>query len=121
MSVNCNSCGQLFAGYQELALHISTSKTGHRKGKRWAAKYISRHVINKHKFDFNGRTPLTTEQKMNKEDTKRVLSGGQRYAETVCPKCKIRGQTAMEEEFASSPQAWRIGGRLAVMCDGCGG
>ena len=63
MTVKCNSCGQPFEGYKELAFHISTSKKGHRKGKIWAAKYIHRNVVNKRDIKDGGRIPLTEEQK----------------------------------------------------------
>jgi hypothetical protein len=119
--IKCLSCGQQFDDYQGLALHIASEKKGHRKGKKWAAKYISRHVINKKKVEVNGRVPLTAEQKANKEDSRRVLSGEQRVAETICLKCKRVSRVALETEYVSSPQAWKIGGRLVRMCASCGG
>ncbi len=120
MTVRCNSCGTECEDYRELALHISTSKTGHRKGKRWAAKYISRHVINKRTIEYNGRTPLTAEQRANREDTRYVLSGERKVADTVCPKCKKSSRDVLEAEYVSSPQAWKMQGRLAKLCDDCG-
>ena len=117
----CLSCGADFWDYQSLALHILASKKGHRKGKKWAAKYINRHVLNKKKTEYNGRVPLTAEQKANKEDTRRVLAGGQRVAEIVCPHCHKPSRVALEVEYVSSPQAWRIQGRLVKMCANCGG
>ncbi len=119
--VKCLSCGKECEDYQELALHISSSKKGHRKGKRWAAKYISRHVIGKKKLEFNGRVPLTEEQKANKEDTKRVLSGDMEYANTICLKCKKHGRPLLEIEYVTSPHALRVQGKLAKLCANCGG
>jgi len=119
--IQCLSCGQGFEDYHALALHIIASKKGHRKGKKWAAKYLSRHVLNKRKLELNGRVPLTVEQKANKEDSRRVLSGGQRVAETVCLRCHKSSRIVLEEEYVSSPQAWRIQGRLVKMCANCGG
>ncbi len=120
MSVSCNSCGKVCEDYQELAIHISTSKTGHKKGKRWAASYINRHVINKRTIDFSNRTPLTVQDIKNREESKRELSGVQVAANTVCPKCKHPSCAVLEVEHVESPQAWRISGRLAKMCESCG-
>jgi hypothetical protein len=119
--IKCLSCGKECEDYQELALHISSSKTGHKKGKRWAARYLSRHVVNKVTREFYGGTPLTAEDKQSKEDTKRVLSGQQRVADTVCPKCRHPSREVLEAEYVSSSQAWRIQGKLAKMCTGCEG
>jgi len=119
--IKCLSCGKEFEDYQSLALHISSERKGHRKGKKWAAKYISRQVISKQKVEFNGRVPLTAEQKANKEDSRRVLSGEQRVAETVCLKCKRVSRVVLEAEYVSSPHAWRIQDRLVKMCNSCGG
>lgn len=119
--IKCLSCDKEFEDYQSLALHISHSKTGHRKGKRWAANYIHRHIKNKREYKNNGHVPITAEQKANKEDTRRVLSGGQRAVETICLKCKRVNRIALESEYVSSPQAWKIGGRLVRMCVSCGG
>jgi len=119
--IKCLSCGCDFESYQELAVHISASKTGHRRGKKWAAKYLSRHVINKRQNNFSGGSPLSVEDIKNKRDNRRVLSGETRYAETICPKCRKPNRAMLEAEHATSPQAWRIDGRLAVVCDSCGG
>jgi len=117
--IKCLSCGDDFESYQELAVHISASKTGHRRGKKWAAKYLSRHVINKRDNNFSKGSPLTTEDIKNKRENRRVLSGEQRYAETICPKCRKPNRAVVEVEHATSPQAWRIGGRLVRVCANC--
>lgn len=119
MTVYCNSCKQPFDDYQSLALHIVASKAGHRKGKRWAAKYLSRNVINKR--DLNGRTPLTEADKENRESTKRALSGKVNYELCVCPRCDKGHREMIPEEFARSQQAWRKGKNLVVICGNCGG
>jgi len=119
--IKCLSCGDDFESYQELALHISASKTGHRRGKKWAAKYLSRHVINKRQNNFSGGRSLSVEDIKNKSDNRRILSGEQIYTETICPKCRKPNRAVLEAEYAASPQAWRIDGRLAVVCVGCEG
>ena len=117
--INCLSCGQEFGNYQELALHISVSREGHRRGKKWAAKYMSRHIINKRDVELGGRVPLTTEQKINKEDTRRELSGDTEYVNTICIKCNKPSRPLLEAEYVNSHQAWRIGDRLVKLCVGC--
>lgn len=119
--IKCLSCRCGFESYQELAVHISASKTGHRRGKKWAAKYLSRHVINKRDNNLRVGSPLTPADIINKKENRRVLSGDQRYAETTCPQCRKPSSAVLEAEYATSPQAWRIGGRLAMMCVGCDG
>jgi len=119
--IKCLSCGCDFDSYQELAVHISASKIGHRRGKKWAAKYLSRHVINKRDNNFRGGTPLSVEDIKNKRDNRRVLSGEQKYTETICPQCRKPNRAVLEAEHATSPQAWRIGGRLARVCASCDG
>lgn len=119
MGVVCNSCGESFEDFQELALHISSSKTGHKHGKAWAAKYIHRGLIHKTNFE-NGRTPLSAEDIKNRTDTRRRLSGEMAYVNTICPHCKKTGRPLLESEYVESVEAWRIGDRLVKMCALCG-
>jgi len=119
--IKCLSCGKGFDDYHALALHISSSKKGHRKGKKWAARYIFMDVIYEKRKKQGGRVSLKPEQKANKENSRRVLSGGQRMVEIVCPYCHNSSRTVLEEEYVSSLQAWRIQGRLVKMCASCGG
>ena len=118
--IPCHSCALEFDDYKALALHIIASKKGHRKGKIWAAKYMHRNALNAKKQDY-GRTPLTEEQKDNKEDSRRILSGDTKPVVVNCPKCRNNHRTVLEEEFAESPEAWKIKGLNAVMCPRCTG
>lgn len=119
----CHSCNKGFANWDELALHILATKKGHRKGKKWAAKYMALNGLSakaQGKYEFD-RTPLTEEDRANKEDTRMRLSGITQFETTTCPKCKDRHRISLEAEFATSPVAWRIGGNIAKICQGCGG
>jgi hypothetical protein len=121
MTVFCRSCDKSFEDYRELALHISSTKKGHRKGKRWAARYLM-HVQALARKELNSsRSPLTEEEKKSKRSIKRELSGGQEYALTICPFCKKGHREVLPVEFAQSREAWRIKNVLAVMCQSCGG
>ena len=122
MTVSCHSCHESFADFKELALHISRSKKGHRKGKKWAAKYIMMNGLSSknRNGDRPVRAALTKEQKVNKEDTRRELSGDNEYANTICPHCKRGGRPLLPVEFVGSGVAWRIKDSLVVTCSICG-
>ncbi len=116
----CLSCNKTCADFKELAIHIQSSKKGHRKGKRWAAKYILR-VRSLDKKKLNGRMSLTKEQKDNRKDTIRELSGKNEKVVTYCPRCKSPKGGLMPIEFTQSKVAWRIKDKLVVVCEICGG
>ncbi len=117
----CHSCQEIFPDFTGLALHISSSKKGHRKGKKWAAKYIMVNRLSgkaQGKFD-NKRSPLTETQKESREDSRMVLSGEQELQETICPKCRKNGQTYLPVEYDSGRTAWRINGLIVRTCAKC--
>lgn len=119
--IRCNACGETFEDYQELALHIQSKRDkAHRRGKRWAAKFIHNNIIARDKHsDKYGRTPLSENEVQNKLDNRRVLSGELIYTNTIC----LRGKHAVSQplpiEYVNSTHAWRIQGRLVVICDKC--
>jgi hypothetical protein len=118
----CISCHAEFPDFKELALHISCSKTGHRKGKRWAAKYIAINGLSaKAKGQKYDRIALTADQKESKKDCRVTISGINKVADTVCPKCKLKLRQLLPVEYVQSPMAWRKENRLAILCVGCGG
>ncbi len=116
----CLSCQKVCADYKELALHIQSSKKGHRKGKRWAAKYMMR-VRQLNKRELNGRVPLTEEQKEARASIFRELSGETEYALAVCPHCHKGHREVLPVEFRQSQDAWRVKDKLVVLCATCGG
>ena len=121
MSVSCHSCSEAFEDYKELALHIIASKK--HKGKKWAAKYIMINGLspeNRFERKQNG-SPLTAEQRVSKEDCRRVLSGENEFVNTICPKCKRGGRPLLPVEYVESPVAWRIKDNLVKLCQNCGG
>ncbi len=121
MTVSCNSCQKPFADFNELALHISSQKKGHRKGKKWAAKYLMRtRQLDKKKLN-NGGIGLTSEDRKNRETTIRELSGKNEMVIAHCPKCKTRKQQVLPVEYVSSSEAWHMGDKLVVICEGCRG
>ncbi len=116
MSLLCISCKKVCADYQELALHIASSKNGHRNGKRWAAKYL---VGVKNRQEFKGRIPLTDIEKKSKLDTVREMSGSQESVVAICPRCKRRHRESLPIEYTQSRDAWHIQNSVVVMCPGC--
>lgn len=117
----CRTCNKECANFKELALHIIAKK--HRNGKRWAAKYIMVNGLSPAKrFDNRReRTPLTDDDKVAKEDTRRDLSGAQEFVTTLCLRCKHPARQALPIEHLQSRDAWRIQGHLVVMCPSCRG
>lgn len=121
MTVSCHSCQRTFADYKELAMHISSSRKGHRRGKRWASKYMMINGLSAEKrFDHNkSRTPLTKEDKENLEDTKATLSGETEIVPTKCPKCKRAAHQQLPVEYTRHPLAWCISRFFMVLCPNC--
>lgn len=123
MSVQCNSCGQFFDEFTDLARHISESpKRTHKYGRKWAAKLLLQVRRLDSKKDFKERTPLSEEDKENRREIQRSiqLSGAKSMVNTICPKCKTRHAEALEVEYVRSPLAWKtIQGTLLIMCAGC--
>ena len=120
MSVVCHSCGDFFEDYTELAQHISSAKTKHRKGKKWAAKYLLRVNFLNQKRDLKPRTPLTEQQKENRVSTFVELSGQNEIVSTFCSHCKSRTRQALPIEYTRSNTAWRNKqGTLVVSCPTC--
>jgi hypothetical protein len=121
-AILCHSCNKHFGDYRELALHISSSRKGHRKGKRWAAKYLMHvNALARDELLNRGRMPLTEGQKQSKRDAVRQLSGQQESVLAICPHCKKGHGMMLPVEFSHSREAWRVGERLVVLCRGCGG
>jgi len=120
--IKCHSCDEIFGDYKELALHImSQPRKMHRKGRRWAAKFLSVRTLplDKRNRRRNNGFELTEEDKENRIKIIRHLSGARKFVDTVCPKCDNKGGQYLESEFVETPFAWRVGGMLAVMCSGC--
>ncbi len=118
MAVECHSCQQIFADYGELALHIASSKKGHRKGKKWASNYLMRTRVLDKKNGY--RTPLTEQDRENKRDAQRELSGEIKYVPTVCPQCHQGQRQQLPIEYVESNSAWKIRGEFVVICNNCG-
>lgn len=121
MRIKCFKCDQPFENYTILAQHIVGSKKGHRRSKKWAAKYL---LINKLSTNAKrkqpNRTPLTADEKSNKTSAFFELSGRSETKLTMCPQCKKGYEQLIPVEYISSPVAWRAGnGTLMKLCPKC--
>ncbi len=120
MPVQCFCCGATFEDYAELAKHVSASKKGHRKSKKWAADYMLKTRQLNQKRDLPQRIPLTEEQKDNYQETKRELSGEYENVICLCPRCKLGHREQVPTEYSHSEQAWRSPkGTLMMICQRC--
>jgi len=124
MPIPCRSCTYKAADFADLAKHITASKKGHRKGKRWAASYLLKVNILNSKRGLPSRTPMTEEEqdalREARAEIKRELSGETRLAGTVCPKCKRASSQAIPIEYVNSERAWRTqNGTLIILCVNC--
>ena len=121
MSVTCHQCNESFDEYSELAVHIM-SKKSHRKGRKWAAKLLSQVNRLDQKKEFEGREPLSEEDKENRRELREQsrLSGVRTMVNTVCPKCKNWHAESLEVEYVQSPFTWKTPqGTLMIMCIRC--
>lgn len=122
--IRCIACGKVCADYQELALHISSSRAGHRKGKRWAAKYLLVHGLSakaKNDYQYEGRIPLPDNYHANKASTVLTLSGNTHIVETYCPHCKRTRIKPVPEEMLTLSHLWKHNGIIVKICLNCGG
>ncbi len=115
----CHSCQESFPDFESLAKHISSSKKGHRKGKRWAANYLFKVKQLNSKKEFN-HTPESPEDRENKLSCIRELSGETQFVKIICPSCKTFNQANLPVEYIQSKEAWRSkSGILVVNCLDC--
>lgn len=110
---SCHSCNKSFESYHDLALHISTSKKGHRRGKKWAAKFL---LLNGKRDRPTNKGSQGEVSQEARDSTKRELSGETENVLTICPKCKQGHREVLPVEYSQSPTAWQIKGILSVLC-----
>ena len=120
---NCHSCGKPFDNFKDLALHIMQSKSGHRKGRKWASKFIMIGGLSKKSRDGRqqqSQVVLTKEEKVNKVSSARELSGREEYRQVYCPRCKYTHDYKLPVEYIESPVVWRTPqGTMIVACLSC--
>ena len=122
MVIKCHSCQEVFKDYHSLALHISVSKKGHRKGRKWAAKFLAgkpnrpeiKRVVD------NPDHENTEYGDENRANAVRHISGENEYTNTHCPNCNKGSRQLLPIEYVQSNMAWRNKrGVLMVACQLC--
>jgi len=87
--INCHYCNYSCEEYKDLAQHIVANKDSqHRKGRIWAAKFLTRADFLNHKADQQkqgGRVALTPEEQASKENIIRELSGETAVVRSINP------------------------------------
>lgn len=120
-TITCKACGKPFETWYELARHIISKRDNtHRRHRLWATKYLQRNVLNKRTIERRG-SPMTNEDKLIREDTRRELSSATEQVITICPRCNHGQRQYMETEYTENNRAWRIKGRMVKLCVSCGG
>ena len=115
----CLSCRAQFKDFKELAIHIATSKTGHAKGKKWAARYLLKVKYLDSKKDKPLRGILTDQEKQNKQACKDEISGKLDMVTTICPLCNQRALQSLPVEYTVCPQVWKVKGMFVIYCEYC--
>jgi phage FluMu protein Com len=122
VSVQCNTCRDIFETYTELAQHISSApRKTHKHGRKWAAKLLLKVSQLDKKQDFENRSKLTEQEKQNKREVQNIvqLSGQKAYVNAKCPQCKRIHSESIEIEYARSNTAWKIKDMFMILCGGC--
>lgn len=117
--INCRFCNYTCEEFSELAKHIVAQKQTHRHGMKWASSFLLKVNILNQKKDFQGRIPLTTEEKESKESCERELSGMVKTAQTVCPNCNHSTIQVLPIEYVNSGIAWKLGKSFMINCPAC--
>lgn len=112
----CFQCNEYYETNIELAQHILGKKKHPRKSIQWA-----QHLILMEKRKPEGFTPLTDEQKQARRDARIELSGRNEIVRTFCMRGKHFVTQSLPVEYVASETAWRIQGKLVVMCESCRG
>lgn len=71
------------------------------------------------KKDLPQRLPLTEQQKENKKEMAREVSGQYREVIAICPGCKGQYKTSIELEHFENKEAWLIKGKPIIYCERC--
>lgn len=116
--INCHNCDFTCEEYQSLAKHIISAQ--HKRGLKWANGFLLKHVLFKEANPNEGRTPLSEQDRANKIDSQRELSGQGCIVVVQCPQCTKTSRQLLAEEFTRSNEAWKSkNNQYFVMCESC--
>lgn len=118
--MSCRACGKADfddGDWNALAKHIVKSKdNAHKPSRKWANKFLSKAKLLDQKKDRPQRTKLTEQQKENKKEMVREISGETELAITQCPDCKRVGRMQLPVEYTRSGDAWMVGNKVVRYC-----
>lgn len=116
----CNTCHKPFGDFKALAKHILENRFSHGHGVYWAQKFLTNaDFLNQKVEKTQSRMPLTEQDKINKEDSQRILSGQEMIVLSICPNCAKSSRTSLPIEHTQSCTSWKINGKIAVNCYTC--
>jgi hypothetical protein len=118
--IPCHICNLNFESYPALAQHILRERKTHRKSQKWAASFnLKVNILNQKKDAPTGRVALTEDEKQNKIDSHRELSGQTRAVFCLCSKCNTKFLANIEVEFLTDHGAWIINKMPVFSCTSC--
>ena len=121
--IQCRACPAIFESYKELAQHIISLKDlRHKKGRRWALKFITKQKILDQKRDLKPRTAMPENIKSHFDEIKRITSGEMLRGQARCPQCKGTHITEVDREYLEDDGdfIWRNSkNELMILCAGC--
>ncbi len=115
----CHSCAYSCEEFIDLAKHIV--KMQHKNGLKWAMKFLAnaQYLDAKVSRQNQERIPLTEQERENKTDCHRELSGQELEVFAVCPICHKNYSQVIPLEHSENPLAWRNGKYLIISCGNC--
>jgi hypothetical protein len=115
---DCNTCHEFFSDYSDLAKHVLENQSTHPKSSlMWARSFTLKHAIFAKKMPEH--TPYTEQDKINRDNCHRDLSGEMVIATTYCPLCRKSNRQPVEKEHVINPMAWRVNKVLVKSCEYC--
>ena len=118
---DCKSCGYNAEDFKELSQHILRARKTHPRWQVvWAEKFLTNAEFLNQKQDApQGRAPISEQEKQNKEDAQRIISGITKTTLVLCPNCRQKYPQRVEVEHLNNPTAWRNGTALMIGCPSC--
>ncbi len=120
---DCKTCGKPCDTWPELYSHIMVSAKTHPKWQvKWAReKSMNADFLNQKvsRQNVDGKMPISEQERQNKEDCIRMVSGICKTVLVTCPHCKQKYPRKVEVEHIQNPTAWRKNQLLMISCNSC--
>jgi hypothetical protein len=117
MTEICHDCHEEFSTWVELAQHLISQRTTHkRESVVWALAFLAK---KDNVREFKPRSPMSDELRQTLKDCVRELSGKTKKGKAKCPTCRKVYDTELEVEFARDAEVWRDNGYIMTNCRDC--